>query len=294
MRLSSALTGEPAGLLEDLLTTPKAATAAGSWAQARRTGQLKIGGLILAERAKSTWIFRLEIKRLREIEAIIELRHGRFVDTDDGYSYAEAVALSLAGQDLTAWCRYWTPLVDAAMVAQIGARADKRKRMLGADDCAALLCVTMAERTALDLRTIGACDVTKEERDAISLERKRQRDRDRQAARREADGRKSRAEYEAGSISRMKPWEAMGMSRATWHRKGKPMLETSPSRIEEHNTNSDTLVSLPKAPAVMAARTIIPALPITAAATTDNRLALGRAMGARGNLVPSHLLGGRK
>ena len=31
-----------------------------------------------------------------------------------------------------------------------------------------------------------------------------------------------RAEYEANSISRAKPWEAMGMSRATWYNKGKP------------------------------------------------------------------------
>jgi predicted DNA-binding transcriptional regulator AlpA len=32
-----------------------------------------------------------------------------------------------------------------------------------------------------------------------------------------------RAEYEANSITRAKPWEALGMSRATWYRKGKPM-----------------------------------------------------------------------
>jgi len=31
-----------------------------------------------------------------------------------------------------------------------------------------------------------------------------------------------RAEYEANSISRSKPWEALNMSRATWYNKGKP------------------------------------------------------------------------
>ena len=31
-----------------------------------------------------------------------------------------------------------------------------------------------------------------------------------------------REEYEANSISRAKPWEALGMSRATWYNKGKP------------------------------------------------------------------------
>jgi transcription initiation factor TFIIIB Brf1 subunit/transcription initiation factor TFIIB len=35
-----------------------------------------------------------------------------------------------------------------------------------------------------------------------------------------------RAEYEANSISRAKPWEVMGISRATWYRHGKPTPKT--------------------------------------------------------------------
>lgn len=31
-----------------------------------------------------------------------------------------------------------------------------------------------------------------------------------------------RAEYEANSLTKAKPWEALEMSRATWYRKGKP------------------------------------------------------------------------
>ena len=31
-----------------------------------------------------------------------------------------------------------------------------------------------------------------------------------------------RVEYEANSLARVKPWEALGISRATWYRKGKP------------------------------------------------------------------------
>lgn len=37
-----------------------------------------------------------------------------------------------------------------------------------------------------------------------------------------------RAEYEARSLEKAKPWEALGMSRATWYRHGKPeVLEVS-------------------------------------------------------------------
>jgi hypothetical protein len=31
-----------------------------------------------------------------------------------------------------------------------------------------------------------------------------------------------RADWEANSLTRSKPWEALGMSRATWYRRGKP------------------------------------------------------------------------
>ena len=34
----------------------------------------------------------------------------------------------------------------------------------------------------------------------------------------------SREEFLAHSINRAKPWEALGMSRATWYRKGKPAV----------------------------------------------------------------------
>ena len=33
-----------------------------------------------------------------------------------------------------------------------------------------------------------------------------------------------RAEYESNSITKAKPWVALGMSRATWYRKGKPTV----------------------------------------------------------------------
>lgn len=32
-----------------------------------------------------------------------------------------------------------------------------------------------------------------------------------------------RAEYEANSLTKSKPWEALGLSRATWYRHGKPL-----------------------------------------------------------------------
>lgn len=48
-----------------------------------------------------------------------------------------------------------------------------------------------------------------------------------------------RPEYLANSLSRQKPWEALGMSRATWYRRGKPL----PSR-QENTAEADTSLSL--------------------------------------------------
>lgn len=212
--------------------------------KATRSGKLKLGRAILAEqRDFRTWKFRLEVLRNREIERLIQHRHGvGFSDTDDGPLYAEAIALGLSRQDLTAWCKRWAPMVTAGEIAELESKASQRKRMLGADPCAQMLCVTMAERTALGLKTIGAVDATSEERAAIAKERKREHDRTRQERNRKAEGRKDRRSYEAESISQKKPWEALGMKRATWYRKGKPEIETGVSRVEQRE-NGDTLVS---------------------------------------------------
>jgi hypothetical protein len=69
----------------------------------------------------------------------------------------------------------------------------------------------------LRLRTIAPVDMTVDQRRAFSRARYQKR---RQAKRR-AEGKKPRADYEAGSLSRIKPWQAQGISRRTWERRRK-------------------------------------------------------------------------
>lgn len=62
-----------------------------------------------------------------------------------------------------------------------------------------------------------------------------ERDRKRKEARRRAAGAVDRQTYESTSLSRQKPWEALGMSRASWYRAGKPAPaenETSPCVLQ--------------------------------------------------------------
>lgn len=56
----------------------------------------------------------------------------------------------------------------------------------------------------------------------LALSRRRDRDRKRDEAKRRALGAVDRATYESQSVSKQKPWEALGMSRRTWYRQGKP------------------------------------------------------------------------
>lgn len=113
------------------------------------------------------------------------------------------------------WLDRWCPWLDEASHEHMLSDAMTVQLRYRADKLAWKLKVTAAEREELKLRTIGAIDQTKAERTAIA----KQRHRDRMRTRRRAKGAKPRAEYEANSASRTKPWIAAGMSRRTWYRR---------------------------------------------------------------------------
>jgi len=87
---------------------------------------------------------------------------------------------------------------------------------------ARMLDVTAEERWACQIRTIGAVDETAEQTAIRQAEDRRARERERGRRRRAAAGAVQRPVYEANSAARTAPWEVLGMSRATWYRKGKP------------------------------------------------------------------------
>lgn len=204
-----------------------------------------LGAVIMAEkparakRRRKDWQFSVELLRLREIEAIIRHRFNGPVSDPDGTAdretcldFVRAAAFSLAGQDIASWCCVFAPWATDADLVPIIAEAAKRRRMMRADGVAGLLHVTMVERLALNLKTIGAADVKKSTRTKFMKGRKKECDRKRREEQRRAVGMMDRASYVAQSISTAKPWEALKMSRRTWYRKGKPEVGTSVSRIE--------------------------------------------------------------
>jgi hypothetical protein len=91
-----------------------------------------------------------------------------------------------------------------------------------ADNLARFLGVTYAQRQALGIRTIGSIDVKKGARRVL----RQRKDRLYRERKRRAAGARPRAEYEANSLSRIKPWLAEGISRSTWERKRRNMTRT--------------------------------------------------------------------
>lgn len=202
--------------------------------------------------------------RLRELERIIDARHGKTLDTDDAEIYLVPVAQTLRKfhenkngavtfddvlDRLKVWANTWTPLVPDDVLRDAVDEAMQNRRMDHADALAHRLRLRFAEREVLDLRTIGACDVTKAARARARKQRKRARDRDRKAAKRRERGAVAREQYLLKSLSRARPWDADGISRRTWERRRHiahtraPVLVTQVSRPIATTVRDDGLAT---------------------------------------------------
>jgi hypothetical protein len=162
--------------------------------------------------------------RLKELGRLLHARYGpELPDDDAGRDDAFIVANHLAvGRDaeqrIRQWLSLWAPWMASTEIGDIISRTTAKPYRWRADSLGAALGLTEAERQRLAIRTIGAVGVTKEDRARRRLEAKRIREQ----RRRRDKGAKARAEYEENSVSRRKPWEAMGMKRRSWYRAGRP------------------------------------------------------------------------
>jgi hypothetical protein len=171
--------------------------------------------------------------RLADLRRVYAARYGRTLPDDDaGRDDASILAHHLywagppegAGKRIRAGYEIAAPWMTSPEVAEIVAKITDRPIRWKADTLAKVLNLTEAERRRLHVRTIGAVDMSKAER----LQARKLRDRQNKRTKRRAKGAKPRAEYEAKSKNRIKPWIALGISRATWYRQNR---ETSASTV---------------------------------------------------------------
>jgi hypothetical protein len=162
--------------------------------------------------------------RIAEVRRLILHRYGHTLPDDDAGREDAFIMVNLmawrpdADRRIPGWLSLWCPWMSTSDVADLTHRVLDKPSWWGPDALAKLLHLKEAERARHKIRTIGAIDLTREMR----LERRAARKRLREELARRAKGAKPRTEYEAGSISRNKYWERLGMSRASWYRAGKP------------------------------------------------------------------------
>lgn len=189
--------------------------------------------------------------RMRDIERLFTHRYGTELPDDDaGLEDLELAAHHIAHLDGNAerhildWAWMWAPWLwyrDDINPEEFAHRIATSPRRYKADTLAVKLRLTKDERDALGITTIRAIGWTTQ----MMADLRRKKKRWREAARRRATGAKSRLD----SAAQTKPWEAMGMSRATWYRRGKPLAVSRPSvrqnrvrRIRVQQTEVDTML----------------------------------------------------
>jgi hypothetical protein len=178
--------------------------------------------------------------RLAEIKKLIRHRHGGGAcDTDEGEIYLRQALpcfLALASGhnaqpfygEAMGFCQTFLPILamgdGPAMIDRAQDNPNGQEwRHLKADPLAKALRVTFVERSLLDLRTIGACDKSKEER----AQDRRRKDAEYQAEKRRAAGAKPR---DQSNVAQAK---ALGMSLSTFKRRLKAEATNIPENARD-------------------------------------------------------------
>lgn len=159
--------------------------------------------------------------RMHDIAILYRSRYGITLPDDDAgredleIAINHLACLAHPRGHITRWIGIWAPWLTAAEQAEIVPRILANPRRWKADPLAWAMKLSMEERTMLGITTIGAYDVPKAARTKL----RKQRDRIRKANERRAKGVIPRKQYERQSLSNQRPWEAEGISRATWYRR---------------------------------------------------------------------------
>jgi hypothetical protein len=188
--------------------------------------------------------------RLSEIELLFQFRYGLTLPYDDaGLEDLEIAAQHIAHfrgevfNHIVAFAERWMPALPRRRAEALAERVLAQPRKYKADTLGRLLRLTQQERAALSITTFRAFDASAKEM------AKRRKERARQRAAASDRRRKAKKPPKPQPLCRARPWEDLGMSRATWFRKGKPSAEsgeTKPSAQQvgiEDICCADTFVS---------------------------------------------------
>jgi hypothetical protein len=104
----------------------------------------------------------LKVLRATELERLFTARYGgRLPDDDAGHDDAAVMAHHLHPDAIRGWLRRWAPWMGEREVMALISEAEMLPQTWKADPLAKRLGLTIAERTELEITTIGAIDFTK-------------------------------------------------------------------------------------------------------------------------------------
>jgi hypothetical protein len=186
--------------------------------------------------------------RLRELEVIYGWRYGtRLPYNAVGLDLLKLAAHHIAHfgrgafDHIVAWAEQWMPDLPRDVAEEIAERVVAKPLRYKAATLGWRLGLTRAERDVCRVTTIRAMNMTEAD---MQVERKRKAAT--RAARRRAEARAKRP-ARPEPLSETKPWEKVGMSRATWYRKGKPIPE---SRETKPRMQQEAPLSMERTPLV--------------------------------------------
>jgi hypothetical protein len=126
--------------------------------------------------------------RLRELERVFQYRYGRFLPDDDAGRDDLVLAahhiVFLRGdviEHIVGWARVWAPWLPQKQVELLTQRVMAKPQKFTADVLGWRLGLSMADRSALKITTIGASDMSKEERAELRKRKRREAERFRRA-----------------------------------------------------------------------------------------------------------------
>jgi hypothetical protein len=232
-------------------------TAPTNGAQPRRPNKRKSSSTSTAheQEAQAPPPFDLNHQRRKDIARFVVDQHGRLPNTTIVARYLQARYLQAAAwhchgdrrAELEDWF-VWVcapPAIRRNIDAILKSNPPRRVR---ADTLGKFLHVSDAARDRLRIYTIGSYQTPKAER----IKRRKEKDRLAAQARRRANGSKPREQ----ALSRTKPWEAFGIKRRAWERRGKP-TPTATTQIRRQYSSlrpSDEFASSSTAPPAARAR----------------------------------------
>jgi hypothetical protein len=193
-----------------------------SKASALREVEVRYREMAKRKAGRTSPVRTMAAARISEIQRIFDYRYGRaqiVPATDEGFQAARVMVhhigrLKHSQRRMSDWLLRCAPWMSPRDHERLISEVEECPLKWTADKLAWKLRLTQAEREGLGITTIGAIDLPKAER----VKRRAIAKRERMRAIRKTKGAMSRAEYRQ-AVRSAKPWEAQGLSRATWYRK---------------------------------------------------------------------------